>query len=338
LWLCGDSLLLSGNRHEVGAAEVRGASFAAVAFEDLHGAIDAVARKTPGLVLADIQLADGSSGIDAVKDILARLHPSPLISTYYLTDDILQADFESVVVDQRLLEGRHILHLKNFLLDDYNGERSITPNEVVDFLQQFATKMSETFGVTNSQDAAKLLLLCKRTIYPLIHDLLVMFIPPEVEQQDAQLMMQMVWLSQLDPVVLREGLKLDQRLFQSNIIAFEPAIEALNDIGFMVVPTDMIVTVHRAFKLTYDATLSQVKAYGGPNAEMGMDDVFPVFLWVVTQCNVARLCRCVYFMDQFSDSDEKISVLGYAATSLAAAVAHLCQIEKETFLPPYVVQ
>ena len=33
---------------------------------------DAVARQTPGLVLADIQLADGSSGIDAVKDILSR--------------------------------------------------------------------------------------------------------------------------------------------------------------------------------------------------------------------------------------------------------------------------
>ena len=29
--------------------------------------------KRPGLVLADIQLADGSSGIDAVKDILQRL-------------------------------------------------------------------------------------------------------------------------------------------------------------------------------------------------------------------------------------------------------------------------
>ena len=35
-------------------------------------ALDAVARHRPGLVLADIQLADGSSGIDAVKDILAR--------------------------------------------------------------------------------------------------------------------------------------------------------------------------------------------------------------------------------------------------------------------------
>ncbi|MDB5441387.1 MAG: Phyllosphere-induced regulator PhyR [Caulobacteraceae bacterium] len=33
---------------------------------------DSVARHKPGLVLADIQLADGSSGIDAVKDILAR--------------------------------------------------------------------------------------------------------------------------------------------------------------------------------------------------------------------------------------------------------------------------
>jgi DNA-directed RNA polymerase specialized sigma24 family protein len=35
-------------------------------------AIDAAVRKRPGLVLADIQLADGSSGIDAVKDILGR--------------------------------------------------------------------------------------------------------------------------------------------------------------------------------------------------------------------------------------------------------------------------
>ena len=35
-------------------------------------ALDAVARNQPGLVLADIQLADGSSGIDAVKDILGR--------------------------------------------------------------------------------------------------------------------------------------------------------------------------------------------------------------------------------------------------------------------------
>ena len=35
-------------------------------------AVEAVSRSTPGLVLADIQLADGSSGIDAVKDILGR--------------------------------------------------------------------------------------------------------------------------------------------------------------------------------------------------------------------------------------------------------------------------
>jgi DNA-directed RNA polymerase specialized sigma24 family protein len=35
-------------------------------------ALEAVGRGQPGLVLADIQLADGSSGIDAVKDILDR--------------------------------------------------------------------------------------------------------------------------------------------------------------------------------------------------------------------------------------------------------------------------
>ena len=41
-------------------------------------AVEAVRRRTPGLVLADIQLADGSSGIDAVKDILGQ-HDVPVI-------------------------------------------------------------------------------------------------------------------------------------------------------------------------------------------------------------------------------------------------------------------
>jgi DNA-directed RNA polymerase specialized sigma24 family protein len=46
-------------------------------------AVDAVARKTPGLVLADIQLADGSSGIDAVKDILARFNVPVIFITAF---------------------------------------------------------------------------------------------------------------------------------------------------------------------------------------------------------------------------------------------------------------
>ncbi|MEP3668519.1 MAG: response regulator, partial [Roseibium sp.] len=36
-------------------------------------AIAAAKNKAPGLVLADIQLADGSSGIDAVKEILSEM-------------------------------------------------------------------------------------------------------------------------------------------------------------------------------------------------------------------------------------------------------------------------
>lgn len=37
------------------------------------GALEAVDKSRPSLVLADIQLADGSSGIDAVKDILEQI-------------------------------------------------------------------------------------------------------------------------------------------------------------------------------------------------------------------------------------------------------------------------
>ncbi|MGB7419179.1 MAG: response regulator [Erythrobacter sp.] len=52
--------LVSGIGHEIcGTAATR------------KQAAEVVAERTPGLVLADIQLADGSSGLDAVDDILA---------------------------------------------------------------------------------------------------------------------------------------------------------------------------------------------------------------------------------------------------------------------------
>ena len=43
------------------------------------GAVDLASRETPDLVLADIQLADNSSGIDAVNDILRELGHRPVI-------------------------------------------------------------------------------------------------------------------------------------------------------------------------------------------------------------------------------------------------------------------
>ena len=44
---------------------------------------EVVADKTPGLVLADIQLADGSSGLDAVDDILAMASVPVIFITAY---------------------------------------------------------------------------------------------------------------------------------------------------------------------------------------------------------------------------------------------------------------
>lgn len=44
---------------------------------------EAVAKEKPGLVLADIQLADGSSGLDAVDDILAEFDVPVIFITAY---------------------------------------------------------------------------------------------------------------------------------------------------------------------------------------------------------------------------------------------------------------
>jgi CheY-like chemotaxis protein len=46
-------------------------------------ALDVIGRRRPGLVLADIQLADGSSGLDAVNDILAAVEVPVVFVTAY---------------------------------------------------------------------------------------------------------------------------------------------------------------------------------------------------------------------------------------------------------------
>ena len=46
-------------------------------------ALDAIATQQPGLVLADVQLADGSSGIDAVEDILKECSPPVVFITAF---------------------------------------------------------------------------------------------------------------------------------------------------------------------------------------------------------------------------------------------------------------
>jgi len=46
-------------------------------------AVEAVQRNAPGLVLADIQLADGSSGLDAVNDILSTFEVPVIFITAY---------------------------------------------------------------------------------------------------------------------------------------------------------------------------------------------------------------------------------------------------------------
>jgi len=46
-------------------------------------AIELVHRKTPGLILADIQLADGSSGIDAVNELLHSMKVPVIFITAY---------------------------------------------------------------------------------------------------------------------------------------------------------------------------------------------------------------------------------------------------------------
>ncbi len=79
-------------------------------------ALEAVKRKRPGLVLADIQLADDSSGLDAVNDMLEKFdvpvvfvtaHPDRLLTgkrpePSFLITKPFQPDMVKAIVSQAL--------------------------------------------------------------------------------------------------------------------------------------------------------------------------------------------------------------------------------------------
>ena len=66
-----ESLVMSLGHRVTGVARTR------------REAVEAVHRSQPGLVLADIQLADGSSGVDAVNDILGAFEVPVIFITAY---------------------------------------------------------------------------------------------------------------------------------------------------------------------------------------------------------------------------------------------------------------
>ena len=55
-------------------------------------AVDLAGKATPTLALADIQLADGSSGLDAINEILARLGTLPVIFITALPERLLTGE------------------------------------------------------------------------------------------------------------------------------------------------------------------------------------------------------------------------------------------------------
>ncbi|MEL6511164.1 MAG: response regulator [Pseudomonadota bacterium] len=56
------------------------------------GAVDLASKEVPDLILADIQLADNSSGIDAVNDILAKQGERPVIFITAFPERLLTGD------------------------------------------------------------------------------------------------------------------------------------------------------------------------------------------------------------------------------------------------------
>ncbi|MEC7667433.1 MAG: response regulator, partial [Pseudomonadota bacterium] len=56
------------------------------------GAVALGAQDTPDLILADIQLADNSSGVDAVNDLLADLGERPVIFITAFPERLLTGD------------------------------------------------------------------------------------------------------------------------------------------------------------------------------------------------------------------------------------------------------
>jgi hypothetical protein len=225
--------------------------------------------------------------------------------------------------------GKQIAHLLKVLDEDLVGDKSVQPSDIVDFIEHYTNKIVETYGLV-SEDIPKLALMNKRAIYPRIYPRIMQRLSADIVNQSSWLSKQVSWLKEMGP----SALKLDNKFFVNGSQPYEPAVAALQEISLQLVPIDMVVCVHHSISRIHDAAVGELlkqqqSSRDSALMKMGMDDVFPLFLWVVVMADVPCISECAYLMDQYSTHQEKISSLGWCTASLVAAITHLCALDQD---------
>ncbi|EFA04485.1 alsin isoform X1 [Tribolium castaneum] len=166
-------------------------------------------------------------------------------------------------------------------------------------------------------------------LYPLIlpkvhHPLFTLFTLKNEQQERQYKRTLMEWNKQSD-TALMTFLSVDQKFFHSEdqqiAHIFEDAIETLQQLKTTFSPTEKLLVIRQ----TVEKMTPVAQELLGVNYVWNMDDLFPIFLFVVVRARIPDLGSELDFVDNFMDPSLESGELGIMYTTLKASYQQILQ-------------
>ncbi|XP_042619368.1 alsin-like [Cyprinus carpio] len=106
---------------------------------------------------------------------------------------------------------------------------------------------------------------------------------------------------------------------------FATAVETLQQISTAFTPSDKLQVI----QLTFEEVTQEVQALLGKEFLWCMDDLFPIFLYVVLRARIRNLGSEVSLIEDLTDGSLQLGQLGFMLTTLKACYNQI-QLEKTT--------
>jgi hypothetical protein len=269
--------------------------------------------------LADNETHRGSR----LREILTKTKSDE--RNFHPLDEADQNLFCNFLLDQRFKEGKKVQRLRELINDP---QFKWTAEDVLYFITDVVREIIIDYKIPE-EEAIKIRLFVNRTVFPLVFTHCYNYGPVETQSADDLIFCENVkWLGLAPPAKFGIPPQHCQELkgsTNSSDTLYAGASDKLNDLLFLVVPTDILSAIHEAMaSITSEAT-----ARSGATS-VGADEILPLFEYALIHSNLTAVHQAIAFVDVFSIQEEKCAEFGWCLTTLQAATAHICSMREDS--------
>eukprot|EP00002_Diphylleia_rotans_P032438 TRINITY_DN6812_c0_g1_i2.p1 TRINITY_DN6812_c0_g1~~TRINITY_DN6812_c0_g1_i2.p1 ORF type:complete len:916 (+),score=141.42 TRINITY_DN6812_c0_g1_i2:67-2814(+) len=241
-------------------------------------------------------------------EIINNTQHNPELSYHEWVEDT-QTTFDRLILDERSAEGRK---LKKYIdIINRKTPEEVTPEDVVDFVHQYADELAKDWGVDVDHEVSTVRMYTMRTIFPRVQKYCRQYKSEEDHVSDILYTRRLRRLRSYSP----EEFSINPKFLPNHgslLQEVEPVLDLLGNVGLMMVPADMNHCILKAGR-----KLTQiVHKMAARIINFGADDIFPIFVYCIVHAEIPNIHANLRYMELFCPSRDAMTEHGYWATTL----------------------